>query len=147
MKGLDDVVLAALKEHPTTAVRPLVAALRDAGHEVTKSDVNAVLYRALERGAVVREGDSPPLWSLAGAEPMQHTTDPEWIIDRWLERTGERWSDAQRRAGAEGPRVVALAGFTEEELDRALADPGSEPLTWDTWHAAAVAARSSSIRV
>ncbi len=147
MSDLQESVLAALADHPSSAARQLVPVLRAAGHDVTKSDLNAVLYRALEQGAVVQHGETPPLWSLAEAAVPAHVTDPGWIIDRWLERTGERWSDAQRRAGAEGPRVVALAGFTEEELDRALADPGSEPLTWDTWHAAAVAARSRSIRV
>jgi len=147
MKGLEEVVLTALAEHPACAVRPLVAALRDAGHDVMKSDVNAVLYRALDQGTVVREGDSPPLWSLAGVVSAQRATDPEWIIDRWIERTGEDWSPAQRRAAAQGTRVLGLSEFTETELEEALLRLVDVPLTWEVWQLAAVAVRSRSIRV
>jgi len=151
MTGLTEAVLAALATHPGIAARPLVAILREAGHEVTKSELNATLYRALEEGVVVREGDAPPQWSLAatvaGESIATHVTDPAWIIDRWLERTGESWSAAQRRAALEGPRVTALAGFTEDELERALADAAIGALTWDSWQAAVVAVRSGSIRL
>ena len=147
MTRLDEVVLAALGEHPTIGVRPLVALLREAGLDVTKSDVNAVLYRALDEGAVVREGESPPLWSLAGEPSAGFATDPEWIIDRWLERTGEAWSEVQRRAATQGPRVVGLAAFTEVELNQALAEADADPLTWDAWSSAVVAVRSRSIRI
>jgi hypothetical protein len=144
---LDEVVLATLGEHPAIGVRSLVSLLRDLGLDVTKSDVNAVLYRALDEGAVVREGESPPLWSLAGEASMEHATDPEWIIDRWLERTGEEWSVAQRRAAAKGTRVLGLAAFTADELQQALIEVDVVPLTWDAWSSAVVAVRSRSIRV
>jgi hypothetical protein len=55
MTGLADAVLAALATNPGIAARPLVAILREAGLEVTKSELNATLYRALEEGVVVRE--------------------------------------------------------------------------------------------
>lgn len=147
MTQLDDVVLAKLGEHPAIGVRTLVSLLRDAGLDVTKSDVNAILYRALDEGVVVREGESPPLWSLAGEASMECATDPEWIIDRWLERTGQEWSKAQRRAAAQGTRVLGLAGFTTDELDQALVEVDVVPLTWDAWSSAVVAVRSRSIRV
>lgn len=146
-RPFDELVLATLGEHPTIGVRPLVSLLRDAGLDVTKSDVNAVLYRALDEGAVVREGESPPLWSLAGEASAGHATDPEWIIDRWLERTGEEWSEAQRRAAAQGTRVLGLAAFTVDELDQALAEVDVDPPTWDAWSSAVVVVRSRSIRV
>lgn len=146
-KKFAEVVFAALGEHPAIGVRTLVSLLRDSGLDVTKSDVNAILYRALDEGVVVREGESPPLWSLVEQETAGYATDPEWIIDRWLERTGEEWSEAQRRAAAQGTRVLGLAAFTVDELDQALVEVDVVPLTWDAWSSAVVAVRSRSIRV
>jgi hypothetical protein len=145
--NLEEVVLTALAEHPAAPVRLLVTTLRESGYDVIKPDVNATLYRALAQGKVVREGDSPPHWSLAGSKSSHHATDPEWIMDRWLERTGDEWSAVQRRAAAAGTRVLSLVEFTEAELGAALCALSEETLTWSAWRAAAVAERSRSIKI
>jgi hypothetical protein len=147
MIDLEDALFAALAENPATPARRLVGLLRDAGVRVTKSEINAALYRAHEAGTVLREGEAPPLWSLASDGPPSHATAPEWIIERWLDRTGERWPEAQRDAAADGPRVAALTAFTGEELTQALDRLEAGSLTWDGWLAAAVSVRSRSIRV
>lgn len=143
----EDALFIALAENPATPARRLVGLLRDAGVRATKSEINAVLYRAQEAGTVIREGDAPPLWSLVSDEPPVPTTEPRWIIDRWLERTGEQWSEAQRSAAVEGPRVAALTGFTSEELTEALDGLDDRSPTWDGWLTGAVAIRSRSITV
>lgn len=147
MMDLEDALLEALAEHPSSPARRLVGLLRDAGVHATKSEINAVLYRAQEAGTVVREGEVPPVWSLASDGPSSHTTAPERIIEQWLDRTGESWSDAQVSAAAEGPHVAALTAFTGEELTQALDGLDAGSLTWDGWFAAAVAVRSRSIRI
>lgn len=147
MSDLEDALAAVLATNPASPARRLVVLLRDAGVRATKSKVNAVMYRAQEAGTVIREGDAPPIWSLVGDEPPGHSTEPQWIIDRWLQRTGERWSQNQRTAAVEGPRVSALTVFTGEELAEALDDLDDRSLTWEAWLAGAVAIRSRSIRV
>ncbi len=147
MIDLEDTLFTVLAEHPATPARRLVGLLRDAGVRATKSEINAALYRAHEAGTVLREGEAPPVWSLASGGPPSHTTTPEWIIEVWLTRTGERWSEAQRDAAAQGARVAALTAFTGEELTQALDRLDAGSLTWDGWLAAAVAVRSRSIRV
>jgi hypothetical protein len=112
MIDLEDTLFTVLAEHPATPARRLVGLLRDAGVRATKSEINAALYRAHEAGTVLREGEAPPVWSLASGGPPSHTTTPEWIIEVWLTRTGERWSEAQRDAAAQGARVAALTAFT-----------------------------------
>lgn len=147
MSDLEDALVAVLATNPASPARRLVGLLRDAGVRATKSEVNAVLYRAQEAGTVIREGDAPPIWSLVGDDTPGCSTAPQWIIDRWLQRTGERWSEAQRSAAVEGPRVSALTVFTGEELEEALHRLDDQSLTWDAWLALAVAIRSRSIRV
>jgi len=147
MIDLEDALFTVLAEHPATPARRLVGLLRDAGVRATKSEINAALYRAHEAGTVLREGEAPPVWSLASDGPPSYTTAPEWIVEQWLDRTGERWSEAQREAAANGPRVAALTAFTSEELMQALGRLDIGSLTWDGWLAAVVAVRSRSIRV
>ena len=148
---LADAILRLVEEHREVSARQLLAILRRAGEAtITKSDVNAILYRAMNAGLVVKEDGTPPAWRPAGddtaVEPTGRTS-LERIIDLYLEVSGERWSPAQRAAASRGPSVGRFVGFDEGDLEQALRAVPRDRLSWDAWYDAVVDLRSGGIRL
>ncbi len=142
-----DQVLQFLRENANSTAREIARAVSTASASVTKSEVNAFLYRALDEGLVIVEDTGPPRWSVSVESKPEPVTEPAWIVREYLSLSGESWSDAQLNAALVSPRVEALAIFTEVELRKALQRCGVELLTWDAWIDSAAAVRSETIKL
>jgi DNA-binding transcriptional MocR family regulator len=139
------LILQAVKDHPGSSAREISATLKTLS--VTKKQVNAALYRAEAEGLVSRSDETPPRWTHAESSQQDGASDATWIIDFYLERTGESWTDAQKLAASKGSNVQALQDFSHEELAEAFNSAKGEPSLWSAWLTHARRIRAGSIRL
>lgn len=140
-----NLILQTLKDRPGSCAREIAAVLKMA--DVNKKQINATLYRAEVEGLVNRSDETPPRWTHAESVQPDHTSAAEWIIDLYLGRSGEHWTDAEKRAASEGPNVRALQEFSSEELIEALDRAHGHPSLWSAWLTHARRIRAGSIHL
>ncbi len=129
-----------------TEIRAVAASRGVAG------DVNLVLYRALERGEVIRSGSRAPRWSIAHGQhalgPVPDGSTPEQVVEVYLTLAQPDWSTAQIRAARQSDRIMKMTAFSPDELTTALVavlDSTSADELWETWFRRASRLRSASI--
>ena len=74
-------------------------------------------------------------------------TSAEFVIRLYLETFKETWSDAQRRAAAEGFNVTQMRDFSAEELTESMAAMSATIFSWEEWLKAARSVRSRTIKI
>jgi hypothetical protein len=149
-RGDREVVAAILRDlqaNPKSAAREVRSRLERNGLVLTKSEVNSHLYRELGTGGVVHDGKTPPLWSVKQQDEPSDATDADWIMDFFLDVTGQAWSMPQRSAAGEGARVQILRAFSQSELSEAASRLTAESLSWELWYETVVAVRSESFKL
>ena len=148
---LERVILAHLLENPGCTSREIQAVAAAQG---VPGDVNLVLYRALDRGAVVRTGGRVAEWRIAlgqlpfGATPGGATAEDVLRVLSTVVPTD--WSPAQERAAALSANVLRMTAFSTDELDaslRAVAEKGHSEDLWERWYRQATRLRSASIHM
>ena len=146
---LERVILAHLLANPGCTSSELRAVAAEQG---VPGDVNLVLYRALDRGAVIRTGGRIAEWRIAlgqlpfGAAPGGSTvTDVLRVLSTFVPKD---WSPAQERAAALGANVLRMTAFSIDELEAALGAVTEREHSadlWERWYRAAMRIRSASI--
>jgi len=148
---LERLIWTHLLKNPGSTGAELRAIAQEHG---VSGDVNLVLYRALERGEIVRSGSRTPRWSIAPGQfalgPAPDGSTAEQVVEIYLAVAGQNWSPAQVRAALLSDRIIKMTAFNPEELGTSLADVvGSAPTddVWELWFRRASRLRTSSIIV
>ena len=74
-------------------------------------------------------------------------TPADVVIDLYLKTFNDSWSDAQRRAAAEGFNVTQMRDFTTQELAESLASIPPAKFSWEEWLKAARTVRSKTVKI
>jgi len=97
-------VVEVLERKGPLAARGIVAALRSKHPEITRRDVNSILYRG-SGSTFERSDDERPLWSLVAARAADVEPTPPPQVTR------------RPAAASEGPRARVPAAVRKEQHD------------------------------